>query len=60
VKDPKSIYLANVNARAVRTAQGVAKISPTTPLMEFDGTMQPRLHVSLVASYSSKFHPGML
>jgi malonate decarboxylase epsilon subunit len=25
VKDPKSIYLANVNARAVRTAQGVAK-----------------------------------
>jgi malonate decarboxylase epsilon subunit len=25
VKDPKPIYLANVNARAVRTAQGVAK-----------------------------------
>ena len=25
VKDPKAIYLANVNARAVRTAQGVAK-----------------------------------
>jgi malonate decarboxylase epsilon subunit len=25
VKDPKLIYLANVNARAVRTAQGVAK-----------------------------------
>jgi malonate decarboxylase epsilon subunit len=25
VRDPKSIYLANVNARAVRTAQGVAK-----------------------------------
>jgi malonate decarboxylase epsilon subunit len=25
VKDPKTIYLANVNARAVRTAQGIAK-----------------------------------
>jgi malonate decarboxylase epsilon subunit len=25
VKDPKPIYLANVNARAVRTARGVAK-----------------------------------
>jgi malonate decarboxylase epsilon subunit len=25
VKDPKPIYLANVNARAVRTAQGVAR-----------------------------------
>jgi malonate decarboxylase epsilon subunit len=25
VKDPKAIYLSNVNARAVRTAQGVAK-----------------------------------
>jgi malonate decarboxylase epsilon subunit len=25
VKDPKPIYLANVNARAVRTAQGIAK-----------------------------------
>jgi malonate decarboxylase epsilon subunit len=25
VKDPRGIYLANVNARAVRTAQGVAK-----------------------------------
>jgi malonate decarboxylase epsilon subunit len=30
VKDPKPIYLANVNARAVRSAHGVAKISPTT------------------------------
>src|ERR1700679_1387120 len=26
--------------------------------MGFAGTMQPLLHVSLVASYSSKFHPG--
>jgi malonate decarboxylase epsilon subunit len=25
VRDPKPIYLANINARAVRTAQGVAK-----------------------------------
>jgi malonate decarboxylase epsilon subunit len=25
VKDPKPIYLANVNARAVRTAKGVAR-----------------------------------
>src|ERR1700684_2966614 len=26
--------------------------------MGFAGTMRPQLHVSLVASYCSKFHPG--
>jgi hypothetical protein len=36
------------------------KISLTTSLMGFDGTMQPQLHVSLVASYSSKFLRGTL
>ena len=34
------------------------KISQTMWLIGFAGTMQPQLHVSLVASYCSKFHPG--
>ncbi len=55
VRDPKPIYLANVTARAVRTAQGVARDLADNIAHGVRWHDATTVAMNLVASYSSKF-----